>query len=285
MNKQVYVNGKYFDKNDAVVSVFDRGFLFADSVYEVTAVINGFLVDWKAHFSRLKNSLKEINLELNIQEKEIFSIQKNLIDKNKIKEGLVYIQVTRGIGERDFNFSETEFKPTIVIFTQEKKILNTDRAKKGIKVVTFEEERWKRRDIKTTQLLASSMAKSEASKIGKDDCWFIEEGYITEGSSSNAFIINDNNEVITRELSHNLLGGITRSSLLHFCKKNNMKFRESKFTELEAKAAREAFITSATNFVVPVIEIDGEKVGKGVVGSYVKKVQKLYLNEIKKRLS
>ena len=285
MNKQVYVNGKYFDKNEAVVSVFDRGFLFADSVYEVTAVIKGLLVDWKAHFSRLKNSLKEINLELNIQEKEIFSIQKNLIDKNKIKEGLVYIQVTRGIGERDFNFSETQFKPTIVIFTQEKKILNTDKAKKGIKVVTFEEERWKRRDIKTTQLLASSMAKSEASKIGKDDCWFIEEGYITEGSSSNAFIINDNNEVITRELSNNLLGGITRSSLLHFCKKNNMKFRESKFTELEAKAAREAFITSATNFVVPVIEIDGEKVGKGVVGSYVKKVQKLYLNEIKKRLS
>ena len=285
MNKQVYVNGKYFDKNDAVVSVFDRGFLFADSVYEVTAVINGFLVDWKAHFSRLKNSLKEINLNFNIQEKEIFSIQKNLIEKNKIKEGLVYIQVTRGIGERDFNFSETQFKPTIVIFTQEKKILNTDRAKEGIKIVTLEEKRWKRRDIKTTQLLASSMAKSEASKIGKDDCWFIENGFITEGSSSNAFIINDNNEVITRELSHNLLGGITRSSLLHFCKKNNMKFRESKFTELEAKNANEAFITSATNFVVPVIEIDGDKVGKGVVGSHVKKFQKLYLNEIQKRLS
>ena len=285
MNKQVYVNGKYFDKNDAVVSVFDRGFLFADAVYEVTAVINGFLVDWKAHFSRLKNSLKEINLNFNIQEKEIFSIQKNLIEKNKIKEGLVYIQVTRGIGERDFNFSETQYKPTIVIFTQEKKILNTDRAKEGIKIVTLEEKRWKRRDIKTTQLLASSMAKSEASKIGKDDCWFIENGFITEGSSSNAFIINDNNEVITRELSHNLLGGITRSSLLHFCKKNNMKFRESKFTELEAKNANEAFITSATNFVVPVIEIDGDKVGKGVVGSHVKKFQKLYLNEIQKRLS
>ena len=285
MNKQVYVNGKYFDKNDAVVSVFDRGFLFADSVYEVTAVINGFLVDWNAHFSRLKNSLKEINLNFNIQEKDIFSIQKNLIEKNKIKEGLVYIQVTRGIGERDFNFSETQFKPTIVIFTQEKKILNTDRAKEGIKIVTLEEKRWKRRDIKTTQLLASSMAKSEASKIGKDDCWFIENGFITEGSSSNAFIINDNNEVITRELSHNLLGGITRSSLLHFCKKNNMKFRESKFTELEAKNANEAFITSATNFVVPVIEIDGDKVGKGVVGSHVKKFQKLYLNEIQKRLS
>lgn len=285
MNKQVYVNGKYIDKKDAVVSVFDRGFLFADSVYEVTAVINGFLVDWKAHFSRLKNSLKEINLNFNIQEKDIFSIQKNLIEKNKIKEGLVYIQVTRGIGERDFNFSETQFKPTIVIFTQEKKILNTDRAKEGIKIVTLEEKRWKRRDIKTTQLLASSMAKSEASKIGKDDCWFIENGFITEGSSSNAFIINDNNEVITRELSHNLLGGITRSSLLHFCKKNNMKFRESKFTELEAKNANEAFITSATNFVVPVIEIDGDKVGKGVVGSHVKKFQKLYLNEIQKRLS
>ena len=159
MNKQVYVNGKYFDKNDAVVSVFDRGFLFADSVYEVTAVINGFLVDWNAHFSRLKNSLKEINLNFNIQEKEIFSIQKNLIEKNKIKEGLVYIQVTRGIGERDFNFSETQFKPTIVIFTQEKKILNTDRAKEGIKIVTLEEKRWKRRDIKTTQLLASSIKK------------------------------------------------------------------------------------------------------------------------------
>ena len=285
MNKQVYVNGNFFDENDALVSVFDRGFLFADSVYEVTAVINGFLVDWNAHFSRLKNSLKEINLNFNIQEQDIFSIQKNLIEKNKIKEGLVYIQVTRGIGERDFNFSETQFKPTIVIFTQEKKILNTDRAKEGIKIVTLEEKRWKRRDIKTTQLLASSMAKSEASKIGKDDCWFIENGFITEGSSSNAFIINDNNEVITRELSHSLLGGITRSSLLHFCKKNNMKFRESKFTELEAKNANEAFITSATNFVVPVIEIDGDKVGKGVVGSHVKKFQKLYLNEIQKRLS
>ena len=285
MNKLVYVNGKYFDENDAVVSVFDRGFLFADSVYEVTAVINGLLVDWEAHFSRLKNSLKEINLVLNIQEKEIFSIQKNLIDKNKIKEGLVYIQVTRGIGERDFNFSETQFKPTIVIFTQEKKILNTNRAKKGIKIVTFEEKRWKRRDIKTTQLLASSMAKSEASKRGKDDCWFIENGYITEGSSSNAFIINDNNELITRELSHNLLGGLTRASILDFCEKSNMKFRESKFTELEAKNAREAFMTSATNFVVPVIEINGDKVGNGVVGSYVKKVQKLYFSEIQKRLS
>ena len=163
--------------------------------------------------------------------------------------------------------------------------MNTDRAKEGIKIVTLEEKRWKRRDIKTTQLLASSMAKSEASKIGKDDCWFIEDGFITEGSSSNAFIINDNNEVITRELSHNLLGGITRSSLLDFCKKNNMKFKESKFTEFEAKTAREAFITSATNFVVPVIEIDGDKVGKGVVGSHVKKFQKLYLNEIQKRLS
>ena len=285
MKKQVYVNGQYFDKNDAVVSVFDRGFLFADSVYEVTAVINGLLVDWNAHFSRLKNSLKEINLSLDIQEKEIFSIQKNLIDNNKIKEGLVYIQVTRGIGERDFNFSETQFKPTIVIFTQEKKILNTNRAKKGIKIVTFEEKRWKRRDIKTTQLLASSMAKSEASKRGKDDCWFIENGYITEGSSSNAFIINDNNELITRELSHNLLGGLTRASILDFCEKSNMKFRESKFTELEAKNAREAFMTSATNFVVPVIEINGDKVGNGVVGSYVKKVQKLYFSEIQKRLS
>ena len=129
------------------------------------------------------------------------------------------------------------------------------------------------------------MAKSEARKRGKDDCWFIENGYITEGSSSNAFIINDNNEVITRELSDSLLGGITRSSLLEFCKENNMKFRESKFTELEAKSAREAFITSATNFVVPVIEIDDNRVGKGVVGSYVRKLQKFYLSGIQKKLS
>ena len=285
MSSKVYVNGNYFDKNDAVISVFDRGFLFSDSIYEVTAVINGLLVDWKAHYSRMEQSLKKINLDFDIKENEIFSIIKNLVDKNNIKEGLVYIQVTRGVGERDFNFSEIESKPTIVIFTQDKKILNTDRAKKGIKIVTLEEERWKRRDIKTTQLLAPSMAKTEASKRGKDDCWFIENGYITEGSSSNAFIVNDNNQIVTRKLSHDLLGGITRSSLLSFCKKNNLKFIESKFTELEAKNAREAFITSATSFVVPVIEIDGNKIGTGVVGSFVKEIQTLYLNEIQERLS
>ncbi len=285
MNEKVYLNGRYFERNDALVSVFDRGFLFSDAVYEVTAVIKGFLVDWESHFNRLKNSLKEINLVLEIQEKEMFSIQKKLIDVNKVDEGLVYIQITRGVGHRDFNFEEDHFEPTVVIFTQEKKILNTIRAEKGIKIVTFDEMRWKRRDIKTTQLLASSLAKTEASRRGKDDCWFVEDGFITEGSSSNAFIINDNGEVITRELSPKLLGGITRSSVLEFCEKNNLNFKEGCFTKTEAKNALEAFITSSTNFVVPVIEMDGHKIGKGVVGRYVKEIQKLYLNEIQKRLS
>lgn len=285
MKRKVYVNGKYLDEHQAVISVFDRGFLFADSVYEVIAVLNGLLVDWKAHFNRLERSLEEINLSNVAEERHIFLIQKELIRVNEIKEGLIYIQVTRGTGDRNFNYAEIRPEPTLVVFTQRKNILDNGRAKKGIKIITLEENRWKRRDIKTTQLLAASMAKTEASRKGKDDCWFVEDGYVTEGSSNNAFIINDNNEIVTRNLSHALLGGITRSSLLNFCKKNNFKFKESKFSLFEAKHAREAFITSSTNFVIPVIEIDGEKVGDGAVGNQVKQIQKLYFDEIQRNLS
>jgi D-alanine transaminase len=284
VKSKVYVNGEYVLENKAVISVFDRGFLFSDSIYEVTAVFNGLLVDWKRHFNRLERSLRKVNISNTFSESLLLSIQKELIKTNGVQEGMVYIQISRGSGDRDFNFAEKNFQPTLVIFTQKKKILETLAARNGIRVITIDDNRWKRRDIKTTQLLASSMSKTEAVKQGKDDCWLVEDGFITEGSSSNAFIINNDNELISRHLSNELLGGITRLSVIDFCKKNRVKIIERKFTLAEALNAKEAFITSATNFVIPVVEIDGKKIGDGNVGSQVRKVQQIYLYEIKKKL-
>ena len=278
------MNGKFFSKKEARISVFDRGFLFSDSVYEVSAVIGGSLVDWQEHFARLIRSLDHLNIVNNFQEEDFYQIQKKLIKENELEEGLCYIQVTRGIAERDFNFAKNSLLPTVVIFTQEKLILSNPASKVGIKIITVPDDRWRRRDIKTTQLLAQSLAKTHAVKKGLDDSLLVQDDYINEGSSSNAFIIKDEH-IITPRLSNDILGGITRSSVIKFCKINNIKIKEQKININDLMDAQEVFFTSATGFVLPVIEIDGRPVGNGLVGDRVKEIQRIYLEQIKLKLS
>ena len=283
-NKKVYVNGEFVLKKEASISVFDRGFLFSDSVYEVTAVIEGKLVDWQEHFARLVRSLDNLDIVNNFNEEDFYKIQKKLINQNELKEGLCYIQITRGFGERDFNFGNKSFLPTVVMFTQEKSILNNPATKAGIKIITVPDDRWKRRDIKTTQLLAQSIAKSSAVQKGLDDSLLVQDGFINEGSSSNAFIIK-NDHIYTPSLSNFILGGITRSTVIEFCKTKNIQIKEQKIHVDNAMDAQEVFLTSATGFVIPVIEINGRRVGNGSVGEKVKEIQEIYLEQIKSKLS
>ncbi len=278
------MNGKFFSKKEASISVFDRGFLFSDSVYEVTAVIGGSLVDWQEHFARLIRSLDHLDLVNNFQEEDFYQIQKKLIKENELKEGLCYVQVTRGVAERDFNFAKSSSLPTVVIFTQEKLILSNPACKVGIKIITVPDNRWRRRDIKTTQLLAQSLAKTHAVKKGVDDSLLVQDGFINEGSSSNAFIIKDEC-IVTPCLSNDILGGITRSAVIKFCKKNNLEIKEQKINVNDLINAQEVFLTSATGFVLPVIEVDGRRVGNGLIGDRVREIQKIYLEQIKLKLS
>ena len=278
------MNGEFFSKKEASISVFDRGFLFSDAVYEVSAVIGGKLVDWQEHFARLTRSLDHLNLVNNFQEKDFYQIQKKLIKENQLKEGLCYVQVTRGVAERDFSFAKKSLSPTVVIFTQEKLILNNPTSKLGIKIITVPDDRWQRRDIKTTQLLAQSLAKTHAVQKGADDSLLVQGGFINEGSSSNAFIIKDE-RIITPNLSNNILGGITRSSVIKFCQINNIEIKEQKINIDDLMEAQEVFLTSSTGFVLPVIEIDGINVGNGLVGDMVKEIQQIYLEQIKAKLS
>ena len=278
------MNGEFFSKQEASISIFDRGFLFSDAVYEVSAVIGSQLVDWQEHFVRLTRSLDHLNIVNNFQEKDFYQIQKKLIKENELEEGLCYIQVTRGIAERDFNFAKNSSAPTVVIFTQEKLILNNPASKVGIKIITVPDDRWRRRDIKTTQLLAQSLAKTHAVQKGVDDCLLIQGGFVNEGSSSNAFIIKDK-RIVTPSLSNDILGGITRSSVIRFCQKNNIELEEKRINIDDLMEAQEVFLTSSTGFVLPVIEIDGRHVGNGLVGDMVKEIQQIYLEEIKAKLS
>lgn len=277
MSRIVYINGEFLPIEKAFIPVMDRGFLFADGVYEVSAVVNESLIDNDAHLARLKRSLSELKIPIPESSENIIKNQIELIKRNNLKEGLVYIQITRGVAERDFSYANN-MKPTFVMFTQEKNILNNPNAKTGVKVITMPEIRWQRRDIKSTALLAQVMAKSEAHHKGVFEAWLVENGHITEGSSSNAFIIK-NNVIITKNLSNEILPGITRKAILKLAKDHGIKIEERNFAVAEAYAADEAFLTSASNFVIGIVEIDGKKVGDGKVGRITSKVLEYYIQE------
>ncbi|MEK9673540.1 MAG: D-amino-acid transaminase [Rhodospirillaceae bacterium] len=278
MSRTVYVNGEFVAEEDAKVSVFDRGFLFADGVYEVSSVLGGKLVDNAAHLVRLERSLGELKMASPANGAEITAIQKELIKRNNLSEGVVYLQVTRGAADRDFNFPK-DAKPSLVMFTQTKSILKNPSADKGISVVTLPDIRWQRRDIKTVGLLPASMAKQAAKDMGADDAWMVQDGHITEGTSNNAFIVTDDGTIITRGLSNSILHGITRKAVLKVCEEAGLSLVERAFTPEEAYEAREAFLTSASSFVMPVIKIDNHILGNGVPGPVAQKVRALYIEE------
>ncbi|MBL6427296.1 MAG: D-amino-acid transaminase [Maritimibacter sp.] len=280
MSRIVYVNGDYVPEEEAKVSIFDRGFLMADGVYEVTSVLGGKLIDFDGHAKRLERSLSELDMAMPMSTDDLLAIHRELVAKNGIDEGMIYLQVTRGApGDRDFAFPHEDTPLTVVLFTQNKPgLADSPVAKQGIKVISIEDIRWGRRDIKTVQLLYPSMGKMMAKKAGVDDAWMVEDGAVTEGTSNNAYIVK-NGTIITRQLSTDILHGITRAAVLRFAAEAQMKVEERPFTIEEAQNADEAFITSASTFVMPVVEVDGATVGTGRPGPVAARLREIYLEE------
>ena len=277
--RQVYINGEFKKEDEAKVSIFDRGLLFSDSVYEVTSVINSKLIDFKYHVKRLDHSMNELKFKTLIDHDEILAFHRKLIELNNLKEGMIYTQVTRGVVDRSFDMPKQAIKPTVLAFTQEKKILETDTAKNGIKVMTLEDMRWKRNDIKTTQLLYASMAKSEATAKGFDDAWMLRQGYVTEGSSNNVWIIRSKN-IMTRQSDNLILSGITRAVVLECAKKLDYEVITKNFTKVDAESADEAFMTSATGLITPVVKINSSQIGDGKPGNFTKSLRAEYIKRV-----
>lgn len=282
MTRTVYLNGTYLPETEARVSIFDRGFLMADGVYEVTSVLGGRLIDFSGHLIRLQRSLDELGISNPLTSEEWLAAHRELVAVNKITDGMVYLQVTRGNpGDRDFAWGEG-VAPTVVLFTQDKPgLADNPQALTGLRVISIPDIRWGRRDIKTVQLLYPSMAKMMAKKAGVDDAWFVEDGNVTEGTSNNVYIVKGN-KIITRPLSNDILHGITRAAVLRFAKEAQFEIEERLFTVEEAKAADEAFTTSASAFVMPVVEIDGAAIGTGKPGRVAPRLREIYLDEMRK---
>ncbi|MGV8937428.1 MAG: D-amino-acid transaminase [Allorhizobium sp.] len=278
MTRIVYLNGQWLPEDQAKVSVFDRGFLFADAIYEVTAVIGGKLIDYPGHVARLKRSLTALAIPMPVAEDELLALHREILSRNALTDGVIYLQISRGAEDRDFLFS-TDLTPTLTMFTQAKNILGNPKWEKGISVITVPEGRWARREIKTVQLLYSSLSKMQAHDKRADDALFVEDGMITEATSSNAHIVNKDGVLITRELSNDLLHGITRGSLLDLAKKAGIPVEERAFSVDEALHAAEAFVSSAGNFVMPIVEIDGHKIGDGMPGPISKRLLQIYIDD------
>ncbi len=275
----VFVNDEFINETEAKVSIFDRGFLFADAVYEVTAIIDGKILEWDGHITRLKRSLKELDIKMPIETNKLLDIHYKLIDKNNLTEGLIYLQISRGEDDRSFDYPDSNVKPTIVLFTQVKSLQESKLSKIGMKVISVPDMRWARRDIKTVQLLAPSMCKMMAKKSNKDDAWMVQDGFVTEGTSNNAYIITKDNVLVTRNLSNDILAGVTRRSILKYAKEAKVKIEERPFTIEEAKNASEAFVSSATTFIGPVVEIDNKIIGDGKPGKQSLRLREIYIGE------
>ena len=276
--RQVYINGDFKKEDEAKVSVFDRGLLFSDSLYEVTTVINGKLIDFNNHMKRLDRSMTELKFKKLLNHLDILIFHRKLIELNNLKEGMIYLQVTRGVADRSFDMPKDKIEPTVLAFTQEKKIIDSESAKNGIKVMTLDDMRWKRCDIKTTQLLYASMAKTEATEKGFDDAWMLREGYVTEGSSSNAWIIKGK-IIMTRQSDNLILSGITRDVIFKCAKDLGYEVVTKNITLQDAQSASEAFITSATACVMPVVKINASQIGDGKPGKFVTALREEYIKQ------
>ncbi|MDH6234589.1 D-alanine transaminase [Mesorhizobium soli] len=277
MSRVVYLDGAWLPEEEAKVSVFDRGFLMADAIYEVTCVLDGKLVEYPGHAARLQRSARELGIVVPLSEEALLAVHREIVARNALDQGMIYLQLTRGVADRDFAYPPADTPPTLVLFTQAKNVLENRAAETGIAVSLLPDLRWGRRDIKTIQLLYPSMAKMEAKARGADDAWLVEEGHVTEATAASAHIVNDQGVLVTRDLSHALLPGITRASVLELAARHGIRVEERAFTPEEAKVAREAFITSATNFVVPVTRIDETSVGTGAPGPLTRDLRRLYV--------
>lgn len=277
--QKVFLNGEFIDKDSAKISIFDRGFIFGDGIYEVVPVINSIIVEKDGFWDRFQRSLNEISLNLPYTNDEFESILNNLIEINSLKEGGLYIQITRGVAPRDFSFVKG-VKPTIMAFAFSDSVLEHPAAKSGITIISTPDIRWKRRDIKSISLLGQCYAKNQATIAGADECFMVEDGYVTEAGSSSAFIIKDGT-LITKPLSNEILPGIRRNRLLNLAKQIGLQIQERKFSMDEVYNADECFISAATIILLPVIKADGKAINGGKIGEYTTKLRELYKEILK----
>jgi D-alanine transaminase len=276
--RTVYLNGTYIPETQAQVSIFDRGFQFSDAVYEVVSVMDGKLVDFGGHMTRLTRSLSELGIQGASDSDTWLEICRQLVARNGLKEGMIYWQVTRGAAaDRSFYFPPEGTPPTVVAFTQSLPLIENVAATKGLSVVTLPDLRWGRADIKTTQLLYASMMKMEAKRLGVDDAWMVRDGLVSEGTSQNAHIVTADGVLVTHQLDRNILHGITRAAVLELADGLSLRFEERAFSVAEAQSAREAFVSAASTFVMAVVSIDGVSVGDGNPGPVSQALRKAYI--------
>lgn len=279
MSRTVFVNGEFLPEEEAKVSIFDRGFLMADAVYEVTTVLEGKLIAFEGHMVRLERSLNELDMNKPEWMDGLLDIHKKLVSENSLENGMIYLQVSRGVADRDFAYPAEGTPTSLVLFTQAKNPLANPMYEKGARVITVPDQRWGRRDIKTTQLLYPSMAKMMAKAEGVDDAWMEEDGFINEGTSNNTWIVTKDGKLVTRHLSNSILHGITRKAVLRCAELLQMEVEERPYTKEEAANASEAFFTSASAFVCPVVEINGNMIGEGKPGPVVSQLRDIYVEE------
>lgn len=283
MPRYAFVNGRFLSHNRASVHIEDRGFQFADGVYEVIACIDGRLADERGHMDRLQRSLKELKMPMPMRRGEFHEVIGRLLKKNRLRNANVYIQVTRGVYKRDFPFPPKKVRQTVVITARAVNFRNNKKIKTGIRVATVPDLRWKRRDIKTTALVAQVLAKQAAVESGAYEAWLVDDkGFVTEGSSSNAWIVTKNGQIVTRRATNDILRGVTRTALQKICKDLGLKITERPFTVGEAQRAQECFTSSAVALIMPVVAINGKKIGSGKPGPVAQSLYESYMSYVRK---
>jgi D-alanine transaminase len=283
MTRIVYLNGDYVPDHEAKISIFDRAVNFGDAIYDVAGVLDGKLIDFEHHMQRYFNSLQKLSIESPLTQAEILQAFRRLVELNELDEGLVYMQVTRGVAERDFVWPEG-IEPNVFMFTQEKPQVERDGAERGIKLSSADDIRWARRDIKSVNLLGQVLAKKEAHDAGANEALMIDaDGFVTECGSTSFFIIRDN-QILTRALSTDILPGVTRRAIISLCESNDFKLRETRFTLQQALDADEAFISAASSYILPVVQIDGRELSAGKPGQVTLQLRDIYLEHVRASL-
>jgi len=279
MAKLAYVNGRYLPHGSAAVHIEDRGYQFADGVYEVVTIVGGRMIDEEPHLDRLERSLSALEIAMPMSRPVLKMVMRELVRRNGVRSGLLYMQITRGVSPRDHKYPDPSLPPSVVMTTRKADYVNNAKFAEGVKVITIPDIRWQRCDIKTVSLLPNCIGKTQAARAGAYEAWQVDaDGMGTEGTSSNAWIVTKEGTLVTRPPTHAILNGITRLTILRIAGEEGIKFEERPFSVEEAKSAREAFTSSATSFATPVVTIDDTTIANGVPGSLTQRIFETYMD-------
>jgi D-alanine transaminase len=283
MTRIVYLNGDYMPDHEAKISIFDRAVNFGDAIYDVAGVLDGKLIDFEHHMQRYFSSLQKLSIESPLTRDEILQAFRRLVELNHVTEGLVYMQVTRGVAERDFVWPQG-IKPNIFMFTQAKQADENDAGRDGIRLASVPDIRWARRDIKSVNLLGQVLAKQAAHEAGAYEALLVDgDGYVTECGSTSFFMVRGN-EVLTRPLTNDILPGVTRRAIIALCATNGLKLNETRFTLEQTLDADEAFISGASSYILPIVDIDGHELSGGKPGELTLQLREIYLEHVRASL-